>query len=519
MIGLIAIQIYWINNSIKLRDAQFRYNVKAALAAVSQDLEHRETQRRMKGHLTPKMISTLDSLNKARKSARASIRQAHGDTTVFFHNHGETMGLTLRKSRNEVVQLKDMPGGIKHIRKDEPDMSSLFPDDSVEVSGKVKSAEDSISYSNSVKMLLELYAPYIAQEFDENFKTLYPVSLIDSLIKTKLLEVGGIDASYKFAVLNGNGDPEEVLESNQTFLPQIEKSDYRIRLFPSDYASRQRFLKIYFPDQRIYLVRTLGPLLFSSAILLLLIIGAFAYTIYTIYKQKKISDIKNDFINNMTHELKTPISTISLACQVLTDPQMKVSDAQTSSYIAMIRDENRRLGVLVENVLRSAVIDRGEMVLKFAEVNLHHVIRNAIRNIAIQAERKGGKITTSLKANEPIIEGDSIHLANMVYNLLDNAIKYTKTQPEIEVSSWNEGNSLFLRFSDNGIGISKEEQERIFEKLYRVPTGNVHDIKGFGLGLSYVKLVVEKHGGSVSVTSELSKGSKFTVQLPLKHDS
>jgi two-component system phosphate regulon sensor histidine kinase PhoR len=255
-----------------------------------------------------------------------------------------------------------------------------------------------------------------------------------------------------------------------------------------------------------------------SAVLILTIMFAFSYTITTIFRQKKISEIKNDFINNMTHELKTPISTISLACEALSDPVMRSSEKRMKNFVRMISDENQRLGVLVENVLRSAILDRGEMDLNVDRINLHELAQNVIKNIAIQVNKKGGSIKTDLQAVNPVIMGDRIHLTNVIYNMLDNAIKYSPDSPLVKVSTKDHRNGMLISFSDKGIGVSKENQKKIFDKLYRVPTGDIHDVKGFGLGLSYVKVIVEKHHGEIWVESELNKGSTFNIYLPANHE-
>jgi two-component system phosphate regulon sensor histidine kinase PhoR len=244
----------------------------------------------------------------------------------------------------------------------------------------------------------------------------------------------------------------------------------------------------------------------------------FSYSIRTIYRQKKLSDVKNDFINNMTHELKTPIATISLACEALNDPDMRAAEGSVKTYVGMISDENKRLGVLVENVLRTAIFEQGDMHLRIDTLNIHDIIKSVIRNVAIQVKQRQGSVMTQLNAVDPLIEGDALHLTNVVYNLIDNAIKYSDEKPVVQISTEDGENELIIRFADNGIGISRENQSRVFDKLYRVPTGNVHNVKGFGLGLSYVKGVIEKHHGAVKLDSEPKKGSTFTLHIPRIHE-
>ena len=261
------------------------------------------------------------------------------------------------------------------------------------------------------------------------------------------------------------------------------------------------------------------PFFLVSGLFTLLIIGGFYYTINTILQQKKLSEIKNDFINNMTHELKTPISTISLACEALADPDMQKSDNSRNKFVGMIKEENKRLGVLVENVLKTAVLDQGKMKFKLEEIDIHHLIEKVLKSFELQLNTASGSIERKLHAQNNIVKGDKIHLTNVFYNLVDNAIKYTNSKPEITIRTVDDDEALKIEIIDNGIGISKENQKKIFDQLYRVPKGNLHDVKGFGLGLHYVKVIAEKHLGKIFVESTLGKGSTFTILLPTDYES
>ena len=244
----------------------------------------------------------------------------------------------------------------------------------------------------------------------------------------------------------------------------------------------------------------------------------FSFSINTIYRQKKLSEIKNDFINNMTHELKTPIATISLACEALSDPDMRTGEKAIANYVGMIRDENKRLGVLVENVLRTSIFEQGQMKLKVQQFDIHQVVLGVISNIEIQVKARSGQIVTRFYAKNSVVKGDQLHITNVVYNLIDNAVKYSDGSPLVEIETHDESGAIAISFKDHGIGISKENQRKVFDKLFRVPTGNIHNVKGFGLGLSYVKGVLEKHGGTVDVESEIRKGSTFTIHIPIEHE-
>ncbi|MEN9000929.1 MAG: HAMP domain-containing sensor histidine kinase, partial [Flavobacteriales bacterium] len=241
---------------------------------------------------------------------------------------------------------------------------------------------------------------------------------------------------------------------------------------------------------------------------------AFYYTVNTIYKQKQLSEIKNDFINNMTHELKTPISTIQLACEALTDQDMNTPEMQ-GTFIGMIKEENTRLKGLVDTVLKTAILDKGQVKLQKEPINLLEVLAKVKENFSLQIGQLGGEIEIKNELPELIVAADTQHMTSVFQNLVDNAIKYTTAVPKITISTLKTIDNYIIKVADNGIGISKENLDKIFEKLYRVPTGDLHNVKGFGLGLNYVKSIVELHGGNVDVKSTKENGSTFIIKLPL----
>ena len=231
-------------------------------------------------------------------------------------------------------------------------------------------------------------------------------------------------------------------------------------------------------------------------------------------RNKRIDRIRRDLMNNLTHELKTPISTIGLASEALKDPDMQKDADGFNYYIGLINEENKRLAMLVENVLQASLAESGKMQLFKQTLNVHDLIREVVKNVAIQVRKHGGKVELELEAEEPLVHADRVHLSNVVFNLVDNAIKYADGDLVLSISSAQTTDGVELRFKDNGIGIAKEHLGKVFDRLYRVPTGNVHDVKGFGLGLSYVKTVIDRHQGSIRVESETGKGSTFIMVLP-----
>lgn len=344
------------------------------------------------------------------------------------------------------------------------------------------------------------------------YDSILSLRALDSLIRIQL-NIRGIDTRYEFCIYKPERQ-EFIMEQSSTFRKELIEKGNAFVLFQADIYSSPEYLLIYFPREKQFLLTELWGMLLISIILIIVIVYSFTYSITIVFRQKRLSEMKNDFINNMTHEFKTPISTISLACEALGDKDMRGSSEMVESYISMIRDENRRLAGMAEKILQTAVIDKGQLKIKREKIDLHEIIQDVIKNLRIQVEIKDGEIIRNYMASRSRIEGDKVHVTNLVYNLLDNANKYSPKKPVIRIHTENISNGIVMTIEDNGIGIGKVEQKKIFEKLYRVPTGNIHEVRGFGLGLSYVKAIVEEHHGKISVESEVNKGTKFKVFLP-----
>ncbi len=340
------------------------------------------------------------------------------------------------------------------------------------------------------------------------------IKMLDSLLQEEFSNKG-IHIDYDFGVFNSEDDKPVMLHQVSN-IEDLKKSNLKATMFPNDIIGNANYLMVNFPDEKQFLFKQIWLTLTSSVVLILVIIGCFAYAILTIIKQKKLSEIKNDFINNMTHEFKTPISTVSLACEALTEKEINQNPKSYNRYLKVIRDENNRLAKQVEKVLQIATMDKKDYKPNFERVDINLLINQAIRNFELQVNKDGGEIRTFLDVNSPAVIADEVHLANVVHNLLDNAIKYSPGIPDISITTKTLNGDVLISIKDRGIGMSKDQMKRIFDKFYRVPTGNVHDVKGFGLGLSYVKTIVEEHNGQIEVKSELQKGSKFTIKLPNK---
>jgi signal transduction histidine kinase len=306
-----------------------------------------------------------------------------------------------------------------------------------------------------------------------------------------------------------------MIYSSANFNPKKENMIYRASLFPFDWTeTNPYYLNIFFSKQGNYLFRTIGVMTVSSVVFTLIVIFAFTATFYQMQRQKKITSIRTDFVNNVTHELKTPISTISLASQMLNDKTIPTESKNYEHISTVIADESKRLSQQVEKILQMAIFDRGKLMIKFKELDVNELANMVVRNMLIQIKNKNGQIIKNLDAVNSFAEVDEVHFTNVIFNLIDNAIKYSDGRPDITVSTADTPDGLSISIQDRGVGISKADQKRIFDQFYRVSTGNIHNVKGFGLGLAYVKNVVKAHNGTIELESEPGQGTRFTVFLP-----
>jgi two-component system phosphate regulon sensor histidine kinase PhoR len=329
---------------------------------------------------------------------------------------------------------------------------------------------------------------------------------IDSVL-TVILEAHGITIPPAIGVFDRYGQPVRLQEADVEYREQMAASVHKVSI-------NTLSLNLFFPNKGSYLLHNLLGQFALTGLMLAIIAWGFFTAVIGAARNKRIDRIRRDLMNNLTHELKTPISTIGLASEALKDPDMQKDADGFNYYIGLINEENKRLGMLVENVLQASLAESGKMQLFKQTLNVHDLIREVVKNVAIQVRKRGGKVELELEAEEPLVHADRVHLSNVVFNLVDNAIKYADGDLVLSISSAQTTDGVELRFKDNGIGIAKEHLGKVFDRLYRVPTGNVHDVKGFGLGLSYVKTVIDRHQGSIRVESETGKGSTFIMVLP-----
>ena len=455
LVGLMIIQGYWIYSAYKLKQADFVRTVNEASHAVILTMEKMEIVRRLQepdlsGDINATAVMAVDSINHVLLREMQQI-STRKDLEVFFNKYFIARELM----EDRMFSMDDRTSG-KRI----------------------------------------------------------DIVLLDSLLKIEFSQ-RNMKTAWEFGVFNPFGNEMLLVEESFNEKALLDpKRSFHFELFPDDLLTHPDFLLIYFPNERQYLLGQVWLLVAISIILIIIIISSFIYTLIMYFRQGKLSELKTDFINNMTHEFKTPVSTISLACEALNDKDIQKSDELYHTYINIISEENRRLGLMAERILQSAALEKGDLVLHKEMFDLHEILTEVIRNIGIQIEIKDGQIIKDFRAVNSLVEVDHMHLVNVVQNLLDNANKYTPVRPQIIVSTRDAEKGLIFSIQDNGIGINKTDQKKIFEKLYRVPEGNIHNFKGFGLGLSYVKTVVEKHGGSIKLESEMKKGTKFEVFLP-----
>jgi two-component system, OmpR family, phosphate regulon sensor histidine kinase PhoR len=466
LLGSIGLQVYWIDWSIRLNQDQFDKNVYAALNLVANRLEENED-------------AVIKAALQGTREQQRNVRQA----TRNIDN-----GYAQRRLA-EVSEKKATPAD------DEP----TFQDDAIEWE------KERVNRFVSAKPLaerinLELVGNAVAEELrSHGINTPYQYGIYSK-------------ARNSFVVVNDHYVViDNTLPTTNGRATTLYNSPYRVAVFKKDFVGSPGDLAIYFPNRtRLVLASVLSALLLS-VLSTGIILFCFWYTIQVIFRQKQLSEMKTDFINNMTHEFKTPIATISLATDSIASPMIVNHPDKIKRFVDIIRQENRRMNSQVERVLQIAQIDKKDFELRLEAVNLHDLIEEAVENFSLQVEKREGTLTTEFEATRPVIQGDATHLMSIIHNLLDNANKYSPDKPEITVRTRNIPNGVEVTVQDRGMGISKEARKHIFDKFYRVHTGNVHNVKGFGLGLSYVKAIMTAHQGLVDVRSEPGKGSSFML--------
>ncbi len=364
------------------------------------------------------------------------------------------------------------------------------------------------------KLQMQYFKPSVIKRFSKDE--------IAEIIRMGFNKFNLKDYPFEFNVSVNSINGDQVYSDNfyKYYLDSANNLNHVFALEPASGSNlenlvSEEFLSIIVPHQKGLIWREMIWFVLGAVLFTIIITTAFFITVRTLLKQKKLSEIKSDFINNMTHEFKTPLATISLAVDALKNEKVSANKEKSDYFTGIIKEENKRMNKQVETILQAALLDKKEVQLNMKRLLAHDIIINVLNNINLQVEEKGGKIDVELEAENDLIMADEVHFTNVINNLLDNAVKYSKDNLHIKLSTKNSGNHLRIKIEDNGIGMNKETLHRIFEKFYRAHTGNVHNVKGFGLGLSYVKTMIDAHHGHIKAESVLGKGSSFTISLPL----
>jgi signal transduction histidine kinase len=512
LVGLICVQAYWIRNAYNIKEQQFSQLVSATINHIAEDVQRYEIVQVIREMNTPNPLqhntkpfapkSLLDTIIAWKKQFELpNLKISNDDKNTFWNNalrnYWQPNGflqqsfMQINAQFNEGTSSMQISGG-----------SSLF------IMPALVTPEERRERRRILSETIDARLNQANLQLEDRIEG----EKLDYFIRSEMGK-SNIDLPFEYAVFGK--DCKKMIFHSENFNPKKENEIFRTSLFPFDWIeTNPYYLNIYFPKQGNYLFRTIGLMSISSLIFTFMVILAFAATIYQILRQKKITSIRTDFINNVTHELKTPISTISLASQMLYDKSIP-DEAKNFDHIStVISDESKRLSQQVEKILQMAIFDRGKLMLKLKKLDINELANMVVRNMMIQIKNKNGQIIKNLDAANSVAEVEEVHFTNVLFNLIDNAIKYSAGHPEITITTADTPNGLSVSIHDNGIGISKADQKRIFDQFYRVSTGNVHNVKGFGLGLAYVRNIVKAHNGTIEVESELNHGTRFTVTLP-----
>lgn len=495
--GLLFLQVKYVSIILRKSSEQFNETVRRCMHQVSKNLELDETRRYLEEDLSRDESIYLGQYDQNNISQLITQEQYK---VQFAESNG-------------TVQQMELYSGTISSRKVEP-LSSL---------SQGKSASSIISTSQDQQERLKRRYQYQRGLIEEVIlNVLYKGNLkpiedridfkkLNNYLKSEFVN-NGLNLPFIFSVINKDGNV--VYQSGE--MPPVSDVITEV-LFPNDPPSKQNYLRVYFPTKGDYISSSV-TFIVPSILFSLILLVTFIFTIYIVFRQKRLSEMKNDFINNMTHELKTPVSTISLAAQMLKDSDITKSPEVFRHISGVINDETKRLGFLVEKVLQMSLFERQKATLKLKEVDANDLLASIANTFALKVEKYGGTIDIDLHAEDSSIYVDEMHITNVLFNLLDNAVKYRR--PEVPLTlmcrTWDDNGKLLISIEDNGIGIKKEYMKKVFDRFFRVPTGNVHDVKGFGLGLAYVRKIVEDHKGTIRAESGSGNvGTKFIITLPL----
>ncbi|MFN0729146.1 sensor histidine kinase [Polaribacter gochangensis] len=505
LIGIVTVQVYWISNAVEAKKKQFLNDVQIALTSVSEEVaekEYAEFQRKIKPYLdVTQNVSSNELRNFILQQIDTTGKQITSYSLTVLEQNIKVPADFLE---NDSLVLKRITGREDIFNANKFSANSDF------------SNNNSSQIFTTIKRYRNVEEVYFKDAF-KVFKSAFPIHQrisnrdLNATLKKEFTK-RGINIDFKYGVYSSDG-----------YLTNLKSGYYTINkansigspLFIDDSGDSKFKLYVTFPNQQEHILGDISNILLLSVFFIFIIIVAFSSSLYQIIKQKKISEIKSDFINNMTHEFKTPIATINLALDAIRNPKIINDNEKVNRYVKMIREENKRMHAQVENVLRISKLEKNQIDINKSAIDMHDIVEEAISHVRLLVNDQKGNITTNLHALQSEVLGNDLHLTNVVVNILENALKYSHEEPNIEVFTESTSKFFILKIKDDGIGMSKNAQKYVFDKFYREHKGNIHNVKGHGLGLAYVKEIVENHQGTVFVDSEKGKGSTFTVKLPL----
>ncbi len=523
LVGIVAVQYFWVSNAIRVKEQQFDQSVSRALSNVTSRLKKDQDVLFVSNQFVASgpgaqyeytfndSVVWSDSMNAAQPLILAHSKGGSGISSVSVGTSDGGTVLSIDALRDDTVRYKTI------LKLDS--LKSEYDNEYVYVMTELKDSLDLIvkrtlsqvnqnraSVNEAIDdMVVEL------KSLDEPLSRAIDPDRLARRMKQSM-EDEGIGLNYEYAVYDPETDSLTGLGSPG--FSQSKGRVYKTRLFPASIFDREELLLVSFPGKRSHILRSMGWLLAGSGVFTGIILFTFFITIRVILRQKKLSAIKTDFINNMTHEFKTPIATISLAVDSINNPSVIGNPERIRYFTGVIGEENQRMNSRVENVLQMSLIETSEFKLHPEQVDMHDVIGQATRNAELQVKKKEGTLRLDLQASDPVIFADRAHILGVLTNLLDNALKYSSGKPEIHITSSDSPSGFIFSVKDNGVGMTREEQNKIFDKFYRVSSGDIHNVKGFGLGLSYVKAIILTMKGDIDIKSQPGKGTTFTVKLP-----
>lgn len=502
--GLIAVQLFWLRNVIKVEEERFERKVNDALVSVADKIDKQEVAEsviRKIEHSPIVLNKKLKVTNGSTKTVKDSVEHISFLITDSLKKHSANFQFRYLTRDNDsaritIVGNDSLSHGAIMIRNNFTWQRKL---DSLVVKKK-QLVEDVVT---------DIIRVNTGKKIEERLNTVQLNNFIVHELKSK-----GIDTDFNFGILKSYRDTL-VLVKEGTDREELKKSRTRTFLFPDEVFNAPNQLIVYFPNKSRYLLSTVSGMLALSIILIIVISALFYKTLQMFINQKKITDIKNDLINNITHEFKTPISTISVACEALQEPDLVKEISSVKRYTSIIKEENERLRMMVETLLNTAAFEKGTIHLNKEKLDINELVKSSVSKFEEVLKKQNGIVELNFFEKPLTCEIDGFHLTNCISNLMDNAIKYNEREPIIKIKTSASYNNAIITIIDNGIGITKDQAEKIFDTFYRVPTGNIQNVRGNGIGLSYCKKIIEAHNGKISLTSKPGEGSTFEISLPI----